>query len=40
MGNMSMQMGRKTQLTRRFCSQCGNSVEPNDRFCSSCGHQL
>jgi hypothetical protein len=29
-----------TQVTRKFCSQCGAAIEASDRFCSSCGHRL
>ena len=26
--------------TKRFCSQCGESINAGDRFCAYCGHQL
>ncbi|MBW0000199.1 MAG: zinc-ribbon domain-containing protein [Verrucomicrobia bacterium] len=45
MGNMRMSMGgpeprTETEVTQRFCTQCGAPVSKGDRFCGQCGHPL
>ena len=43
MGDMHMSMGGaepRTEVTQRFCTQCGQPVNKGDRFCGQCGHPL
>jgi hypothetical protein len=43
MGDMHMSMGgteSRTEVTQRFCTQCGQPVNKGDRFCGQCGHPL
>lgn len=43
MGDMHMSMGKsepRTEVTQRFCTQCGQPVNKGDRFCGQCGHPL
>jgi hypothetical protein len=43
MGDMHMSMGGtepRTEVTQRFCTQCGHPVSEGDRYCGQCGHPL
>ena len=41
MGNMSLNLNNQANnITKIFCSQCGQEAKSSDRFCRSCGHEL
>jgi hypothetical protein len=43
MGDLHMSMGGtepRSEVSQRFCTQCGQPVSKGDRYCGQCGHPL